>query len=90
MVQTTSNNKLSTQIGKNKKNYNISSCIDGSTDRSVSRSIENLSTVTKLAKSKKLDFAKSKKSILLNDFVKVNSTKTDFLTPKAKKTFIHP
>ncbi len=50
-------------------------------------SFENLLTIAKLAKSKKS--TKSKKSDLLKaNFVKVNSG-TDFLTTKAKKTFIH-
>ncbi len=46
------------------------------------RSIENLSTVLKLTKSKKLDLPKA-------NFAKVNSSGPDFLTPKAKKVFIH-
>ncbi len=46
------------------------------------RSIENLSTVTKLTKSKKSDLPKA-------SYAKVNSSGTDFLTPKAKKAFIH-
>lgn len=50
----------------------------------ISRKIENLSTITKLDKSKKLNLVKSKKSTLSKDFAKVNSTRTDFLTSKAE------
>lgn len=40
---------------------------------------------SKLTKSKKSSLAKIKKL----EFTKVNSSKTEFLTPKAKKTFLH-
>ncbi len=47
-----------------------------------SRNIKNLSTVTKLTKSKKSDLPKA-------SFTKVNFFSTDFLTLKAKKAFIY-
>ncbi len=55
----------------------------------VGGSFENLSTTAKSAKFKKSKSTKPKKSDLLKtNFAKINS-RTDFLTPKAKKTFIH-
>ncbi len=50
----------------------------------VGGSFENLSTVVKSAESKKPKLTKSKKS----DLAKANS-RTDFLTPEAKKAFIY-
>lgn len=62
--------------------------VDGVGSGGIGRKIENLSTIAKLDKSKKLNLAKSKKSTLPKDFAKVNFTKTDFLTSKAKQAFL--
>ncbi len=59
--------------------------VGGGDGEKIDGSIENLSTIAKLAKSKKPKLTKTKKS----DFVKTNSFETDFLTPEAKKAFIH-
>lgn len=74
ILLTTSHKTLSPQAGENKKNQNA---LDDDSIRSVSRNIENLLTIVKLAKSKKLDF------------VKIKPSKTDFLIFKAKEAFIH-
>ncbi len=56
----------------------------------IDRNIENLLTIANLAKSKRPKLAKSKNSDLPKaNFTKVNSSGMDFLTPKARKTFIH-
>ncbi len=67
MLQTTGYKTQNTQV----KNQRVLS------SASIGSGIKNLSTVVKLAKSKKLDFAKAK------------PLWTDFLTSGAKKTFIH-
>ena len=87
MLQTTDNKALSIQTTKNKKNQDILSGTTRVDGGKVSRNIENLSIVVNLAKSKKPQLAKSKKLDLLK--VKANSSKTDFLTSKAQKTFIY-
>lgn len=76
MLETTSNNKLSHQANKKEISLNISST-NGSTNNwasnsSVGKSSENMSTIIKLTKSKKLDLTKSQKSILPKNFVKIN------------------
>ncbi len=87
MLRTTDVEALNTQATKNKKNQDAPASAGGG---EVGGNFENLSTVAKLAKSKKLKLTKSKKSELSKDsFAKVNSFGTDFLTPKAKKVFIH-
>lgn len=43
----------------------------------------------KLAKFQKINLARSKKTILSKDFMKINLSKTDFLTSKTKKVFTH-
>lgn len=59
----------------------------------VNGEVETLSTIAKLAKSKKLNFTYFKKLDLTKakilDFVKANFSKTDFVHPKVKKAFIH-
>ncbi len=52
-------------------------------------SIKNLSIVANLAKSKKSKLIKSKKSDLPKANFAKDNFRTDFLTPKAKKAFIH-
>ena len=59
------------------KNQDILDIIGGASSVRVGRSIKNLSITVKLTKPKKSDSAKN------------NSSRTDFLTPKAKKAFIH-
>ncbi len=67
---------------QNEKNQEISNNTTKINGGGVGRSIKNLSIVAKLAKSKKSDLLKA-------NFIKINSFGTDFLTLKAKKTFIH-
>ncbi len=74
MLQTTNDRALSTQATENKSNQDIPANAGG--DVYVDGDIKNLSSVMKLAKSKKPNFAKA-------------NSKTDFLNPGAKKTFIH-
>ena len=89
MLQTTDNEALSIQVIGNKKNQDISAGAGGADDiggtngtcKGVDGNIENLSTVTKSAKTKKSKLAKTKK---LDNF-----SGTNFLTCKAKKTFIY-
>lgn len=84
MVQTTDDGTVSTQATKSKKNED-SLAGGGGVDRGgLDGSIENLSTAIILAKFKRPKLTKTKKS----DFAKANFG-TDFLTPKAKKAFIH-
>ncbi len=77
MLQTTNEStrdeNQSTQATENERNQGALSGIDSG---SVDRDIKNLSSVVKSAKSKKPNFAKA-------------NSGTDFLTPKAKKAFIH-
>lgn len=53
----------------------------------VNRSIENLSTVVKSAKSKRPKLTKSKKSNLLK--IKINSFKIEFFILRAKAIFTY-
>ena len=72
------------------KNQDILSAVGRAHSDKISRSIKNLSIIANLANSKISKSIKSKKSDLLKaNFVKANSSETDFLTPKAKKTFIY-
>ncbi len=80
MLRTTDNEVLSTQVIGNEKNQDAPSAARGAGGGGVGGSFENLSTTAILAKSKK---SKSKAN-----FAKANSG-TDFLTPGAKKAFIH-
>ncbi len=82
IFRTTDDEILSTQATENKKNQDVPS---GDTGAGDSGNIKNLLTTTKSAKSKKPKLTITKKS----DFAKANSFGTDFLTPEAKKTFIH-
>ncbi len=66
------------------ENQNAPGATGGATGGGVGGNFENLSTAVKSAKSKKPKLTKSKKS----DLVKANP-RTDFLTPKSKKAFIH-
>ncbi len=76
MLQTTDDEALSIQTTRNKKNQDAPAIVDANGGTGSGRSIKNLSTVRKLAKSKKSNFAKA-------------NSETDFLTPGAKKAFIH-
>ncbi len=78
MLRTTDKEALSTQATENEKNQDAPASAGGGVG--VGGSIKNLSTVAISTKSKKL---KSKAN-----FAKANSG-TDFLTPGAKKAFIH-
>ena len=84
ILQTTNDETLSTQATENKRNETASAGT-GSISDGVDESIENLSTIVNLAKSK---LTKPKKARLPN--TKANS-ETDFLILRAKKnlyTFI--
>lgn len=102
MLQTTNkfagDESCNNQTRQNEVTYDLlGGAVDANGGDGVGRRIENLLTVTKLAKSKKSnlvkfkksDLAKSKKSNLSNDFTKANSTRKSFFTFEAKKTFIH-
>lgn len=54
----------------------------------VGSGIANLLTIAKLDKSKRSNYAKSKKSTLPKDFAKINPTRMDFLTFRAKQAFL--
>ena len=72
-----------------KKNQDIPNNTVRTNNVRVDRNIKNLSTVTNLAKSKKLDLTKSKKSDLPKaNFAKINF-EIDFLISEAKKIFIY-
>lgn len=89
LLRTIDNNKLDTQFNRNQKNHKILSSIsDDARGDGISKNIKNLSTIAKSAKFKKSNLAKSKKPILLKDFIKAIFG-TDFLTTKAKNTFIY-
>lgn len=84
------------QLNNNKKIQDISSnaniSLDDTGDNVINKSIQNLSYIANLAKSKKSNLTKSKKSnlrIKKSDFAKTNYSEMDFLTFKAKKAFIH-
>ena len=81
MLQTTNDETLSTCAIKNKKNQDIPSSTTEAGSSAVSRSIKNLSTITKSTRFKKSDLPKVK-------FAKVKS-KTDFFISKVKKAFIY-
>ena len=84
MLQKTNNEALSIQATKEERNEAISAGLGSSSvGDKVGENIKNLSTIINLVKSK---LTKPKKAGLPN--TKVNS-KTDFLTPRAKKVFIH-
>ncbi len=71
------------------ENQDVPSAACGASGGGVGGSFENLSTAAKSAKSKKSKLTKPKKSDLPKaNFARVNSG-TDFLTPEAKKAFIH-
>lgn len=94
IVQLTGHNNLSTLANGNKTNHNAPSHTGGSINNSdISESIENLSIIKNLTKFKKPDLARFKKLKLVKtrklDFAIAQTSRTDFLTPKAKKTFIH-
>lgn len=67
---------------------NIPGIIGNINSGGIGGNIKNLLIVAKSIKSKMSILAKSKKSTLIKDFVKANFT-IDFLTLKAKKTFIY-
>lgn len=68
------------------KNIDILSAINSGI---IDESIEDLSTIVNLAKSKKLELTIFKKSNLLKDFIKANFFKNNFLNPEAKEIFIY-
>ncbi len=74
ILRTTDDEALSTQVTENKKNQDAPSGIDSG--GTIDGDIKNLSSIVKSAKSKKPNFAKTNFGI-------------DFLTSRAKKTFIH-
>ena len=71
ILLTISNNNLSTLINNNEKNQGILCNIS---NKDINKDIKNLSSIVKLAKSKKL---------------KTNFSETEFLTLKVKKAFIY-
>ncbi len=73
MLQTTSKNDLGAQASGHEKDQDATASAAGA---GGGRSIQNLSTAAKSAKAKKPNFAKA-------------NFGTDFLTPGAKKVFIH-
>ena len=81
ILQTTDDETFSIQAIENRKNQDEPSSIAGTSSSSVGRNIKNLSTIAKWTKSKRSDLPKAQ-------FAKINFG-TDFLTLKAKKTFIH-
>ncbi len=91
ILQKTGNNDLGVQTSRHKENQDAIADAGSASNGKISRSIKNLSTVAKLAKSKKLKLTKPKKSDLIKaqNFAKANSSRTDFLTSEAKKVFIH-
>lgn len=91
ILQITNDDKLNFQLIENKVDHNIPSSTYG-----VGKNILSLPAIAKLAKSKKMnlamskksDFAKNKKLTLLNKFVKAIFG-LDFHTAKAKKVLIY-
>lgn len=65
-------------VNDNKNKQDVLSSVNGKT---VSGDIENLLSILKMAKFKKLN--------LIKDFTNANSFRIDFLTSKAKKVFIY-
>lgn len=83
---------LNINLNNNKKNYNVSGDISHIDSRNIDKSIKNLSIVAILFKSKNFTLVKSKKPDLTrhkNDFAKIDSARTNFLSLKAKKAFIY-
>ncbi len=76
MLRTTDDETLSIQATENEKNQDALASGGAGGGAGSGGSIKNLSTATKSAKSKKPNFAKA-------------NSGTDFLTPRAKKAFIH-
>lgn len=80
-IESTDNMTLSSQANENKKNQDISSDVgDNNCCSSIDRSIKNLLNVANLAKSKKSDLTKYKKTIL------TKSKKSDLA--KSKKSIL--
>ena len=65
MLQTTDDKTWSTQAIENKKNQDLLASIGDASSGGVGRSVENLSTATKLAKFKKPKLTKPKKLDLI-------------------------
>lgn len=87
IFERTDYSKLYSQASENKINHDIFGSAGADAGSSgVSKSIENLSNVIKIAKLIKSDFTKSYKS---KNFVKANATRTNFLQSDTKKTFIY-
>ncbi len=84
MLRTTNESTGDETQSTQAENQDVPSAAGGAGGGGVGGSFENLSTAVKSAESKKPKLTKSKKS----DLAKANSG-TDFLTPKAKKAFIH-
>ncbi len=84
MLQTTNESTGDEIQSTQAENQDAPGAAGGAGGGGVGRSFENLSTTVKSAESKKPKLTKSKKS----DLAKANSG-TDFLTPEAKKAFIH-
>lgn len=74
IFQTISNNDLNTLTNISKKNHDVSSDVSV---QSINRDIKSLSSVIKLAKSKKSSFAKS------------NLFGIEFLIPRTKEALIY-
>ncbi len=92
MLWTTSDDNLNAQASRNKKNQDITAGAgDASDDGRVGRSIKNLLSAAKSAKSKKPKLTKPKKLDLVKaqNLAKTHSSGTDFLTLGAKEAFIH-
>lgn len=89
MVKRIGNKDLNNQAIKNKKNEGVSSdvCI-GVNYGDIGKNINNLSIVGNLTKFKKPNSINSKKIKNLKSVI-ANTFETDFLTPEAKKVFIH-
>ena len=86
MLQITNDEALRTQTTEDKRNEDAAASDSSGASGGIGESIKNLSTAANLAKSKKAKLTKLKKLDLPN--TKANFG-TDFLTPGAKKAFIH-
>ncbi len=84
MLRTTNESTRDETQSTQAENQDVSGAADRAGGGRVGGSFENLSIAVKSAKSKKPKLTKSKNS----DLARANST-TDFLTPEAKKAFIH-
>ncbi len=91
MLQTTNELNQNKTQSTHTENQDVPGAADETDGGKVGRSIKILSTAAKSAKSKKPKLTKPKKSDLVKtqNFAKANSSGTDFLTPKARKAFIH-